>query len=371
MTPTTDSVSTELLRAAGTYPNGATPLVVATTLPAAQPSLGSLETPVDQKRMTSAQVDTDDGRPAPVEFVHSGWYRRREATAAALERTNQRETRRRRFASCGSGYWILRSLKQPTVYKLCVDRCHDRLCVPCQRARATRIVANLTSHLNAGPYRLITLTLKHRDATLKSELDRLYNAFRRIRQSKPWRAKVTGGIAFVEINRNRDTGQWHAHLHIICEGKYFGVGQLSKLWLQTTGDSTNVDIRLVRDTNQAAHYVTKYATKDTDVNALTHPDAFDEYLTATNGRRLVIPFGTWHKWGLLRKPSTEGWIRYCHANELGRNPHHDADVDRVLLQCIQLAMTDPAATQFDLAHIRPPPPQPTRPPELHLQTELF
>lgn len=370
MNTTTHSTSTSLFSAGGTCDRGEAPLTVASTLPPAQPSLGPRETPVENGSVASATTNSEPATTAARDFIHSGWSKRREATAAALDRTRQSHSRILAFKTCGSSYWVLRSCKDPTKFKFAVDRCHDRLCVPCQRARATRIVANLAERLDAGPYRLITLTLKHRNATLKHELDRLYAAFRRIRQTATWKKRVTGGIAFLEVNRNRDTNRWHVHFHIIAEGKYFGVGPLSQLWHRSTGDSTNVDIRLIRDAKHAAHYVTKYATKASDVNAIADANAFDEYVTATARRRLIVPFGTWGKWRLLAKPTEEGWKRYCHANELGLNPHLDDTTVTLLLQCLARVKADPTLTTFDLADERPPPPQLYRPPELHALTDF-
>ena len=365
MKPTSHSTSAALFSADGACDRAQTRLATAATLPPAEPSLGHRETPVENPGVASAETDSSHASTAAWDFIHSGWCKRREATAAALERTHQSHSRILAFNTCGSSYWVLRSCKEPNKFKFAVDRCHDRLCVPCQRARATRIVANLTQHLNAGPYRLITLTLKHRDATLSHELDRLYAAFRRIRQTAAWKKRVTGGIAFLEVNRNRNTHRWHVHFHVIAEGKYFGVGPLSYLWHRSTGDSTNVDIRLIRNTDHAARYVTKYATKATDVNALADEHAFDEYVTATAGRRLIVPFGTWTKWRLLAKPTEEGWRRYCHANELGINPHLDDVTVSLLLRCLAQVRANPALATFDLTEERPPPPQLYRPPELH------
>lgn len=371
MNTTTTSTPTGVTSAAGACNRGATPLTVASTLPAAEPSLDRLETPGRCGPPSCVTVDRTDGSPTPHAFEHGGWTRRRDAVSAALERTRQSLSRRRRFDGCGSGFWILRSVKNPTVYRLALDRCHDRLCVPCQRARAARITANLAAHLANHPYRLVTLTLRHRTEPLSKSLDRLYAGFRRLRNTADWKKHVHGGIAFLEVTRNERDATWHAHFHVLCEGTYYAVGRLTQNWKRVTGDSTIVDIRLVRNPDSVARYITKYATKDTTCDPLRQPDAFDEYLVATAGRRLIVPFGTWARWNLLANPTDEGWTRYCHSNELNRNPHHDPDVDKVLEACVRLALRDPTATQFDLTEVLPRPPQRASPPELHADLLLF
>ena len=254
--------------------------------------------------------------PCPAHFRHSGWWRRRTATYAALRDTGASTSQLRRFARCGSGFWVLRSNDDLTRYKLALDLCRHRWCVPCARARAATITANLLPYIATRTVRFITLTLRHRHEPLARTVERLYRSFAALRRTAAWRRCVTGGMAFFEVVRSANDGCWHAHFHIIAEGRYFPHTDLKDAWHRVTGDSYIVDIRPVRSRHQAAHYVLKYTTKPCNVDPVSQDQHFRELITATASLRTIVAFGTWHRLRLLTPPSTQGWHLYCHADEL-------------------------------------------------------
>ena len=57
-------------------------------------------------------------------------------------------------------------------------------------------------------------------------------------------AKAAGGVMSIEVKRGRNSGLWHPHVHMIwlCN-QAPSASQLSKEWLELTGDSYIVDVR--------------------------------------------------------------------------------------------------------------------------------
>lgn len=173
-------------------------------------------------------------------------------------------------------------------------RCRDRLCPTCARVRSRQTaerVAVATQH--ADSLRFLTFTLKSSDAPLGEQLDRLYASLRSLRRTAEWKAHVWGGIACVEVTRNAETGQWHPHLHVLADGKYWRQASISNAWRAITGDSPVVDIRAVRSRKNAAQYVAKYSAKPTDLK-FWPLHAIADFAAAIHRRRLVLTFGSLH-----------------------------------------------------------------------------
>ena len=55
---------------------------------------------------------------------------------------------------------------------------------------------------------------------------------------------AAGGVMSIEVKRGRNSGLWHPHVHMIwlCN-QAPSASQLSKEWLELTGDSYIVDVR--------------------------------------------------------------------------------------------------------------------------------
>lgn len=247
-------------------------------------------------------------------FRHSGWAKDRAKVRAALVAAGVAGSRISAFSSCGSGLWVQRSIDSPEIFRVVPDLCHDRFCVPCSRQRQLVIRRNLESHLDDSPHRLLTLTVRSETESLEVLVDRLYRAFRRLRTLRFWKNRVTGGAAFLEVTFNPERGSWHPHLHCIIAGKYLDLQDLSSHWLSCTGDSKAVDIRLIRGRSAVLGYVTKYATKAFAPCVLARPEQLKELVGTLAGRRAVISFGKWQKWGLLADPGEAGWALFEHLN---------------------------------------------------------
>jgi hypothetical protein len=254
---------------------------------------------------------------------HQHWHKRRKRVYEAMLLANVSYSRREAFRTCGAGFWLMQNRRDPKAYRACPDYCHDRFCERCQDLRSKCIREGLKTQLTATHYRFLTLTIRHTDLPLSEQLTHLYRSFRRLRGTKLWQAVVDGGIAFLELTRNVDQGQWHPHLHCILSGKWIPAVELQTAWKKATGDSHVIDIRLVRDKMQVATYVSKYATK-----AYTHRDHYPqsclvEAIHALRGRRTVISFGTQAPLKTRMATAAGDWDCICHANELATTDRFD------------------------------------------------
>lgn len=235
---------------------------------------------------------------------------------SALNRTYAGHARTKRFANCGRDWWVMRSTTESDHYKLAVACCHDRFCVPCSAERAHRIKCNLRDHIARRPHKFLTLTLKSTANTLPFQLDRLYRAFRRLRSQSLWRERVRGGAAFCELTLNDQSQLWHLHLHVLLDADFIPQPYLKSAWLAATGDSDVVDIRLVRNWETVATYLSQYATKALPDNVLRTSPKLDELVLALRGRKLVYTFGTWRAFRLLAHASDKSWQRYASLDYL-------------------------------------------------------
>ncbi len=243
-------------------------------------------------------VDHHDGfapaLPPESQFRHQSWAAPRRRIYAAMLRTGQTCRRVQHFAECGSSLWLERD---GTVLSLSCNRCHDRLCLPCQKNRQAAVVEGITLRMLDGDAecRFITLTLKHSDAKLSVQLERLVSCFKSLRKHPDVASRLQGGAWFIEVKLSKDKHRWHPHLHVIAAGSFIDARLLSKAWLQVTGDSYITDIRAIGDARRRAQYVTKYATKPLANEVTLVPAKLDEFVVAIKGRRLYQCFGTWSK----------------------------------------------------------------------------
>jgi len=131
--------------------------------------------------------------------------------------------------------------------------CRDRLCPTCAARRAYRSKGQLlkiTQSMNS--VRFLTLTLRSSPRTLAAAVDHLDKSFKRLRSSRIWSEHVKGGVAVLEVTWRADTRRWHPHLHVLVDGSFFPHSQLKSAWLEASGDSFIVDIRVVHDRAAAA-----------------------------------------------------------------------------------------------------------------------
>lgn len=169
--------------------------------------------------------------------------------------------------------------------------CRDRMCPLCQHHRGRDVAIRVNAAVLAmNAPRFLTLTLKHTDAPLTDQLDRLYQAFRDLRKRPEWKAHVAGGIGTLEVKRSECGRFWHPHLHLLIDGTFWAHKDIKVTWERVTGDSSIVWIEAVHDRSRAANYISTYVAKPADV-AGWQTSWVCEYALALAGRRLVISFG--------------------------------------------------------------------------------
>lgn len=263
---------------------------------------------------------------------HSGWRADRLRILRFLETHRDSDPATPRFANCGSIAWLLASRSEPVNYRIALNRCKHRLCLPCQQARARTIAYNLLDRAPKGRFRFVTLTVKSRPQPLVTTVAHLYGSFKNLRRSPWWKGLVTGGVAFLEITRHKTSGLWHPHLHLLVQGKFIPVDELREKWHATTRDSYIVDVRSPNHTEQVVTYVTAYAARDYDREILRDDSSIGEYLAATKGLRSVFTFGTFTRIRLLQAPKLEGeWDYVLRADELIERALRGEDL------CVQIA----------------------------------
>jgi len=192
---------------------------------------------------------------------------------------------------------------------LLADYCHDRFCRPCAAARSRRLADALTAHVGNRRVRLITLTLRSCRDPLKVQLKRMMLCFRNLRQRPWWQAKVTGGLACIEVTHSAETGLWHPHVHVIACGSYVPQAELSGQWLSVTGDSPVVDVRDGGDVAATCRYVSKYVSKGVPASIMGNVNLACEVVTAFTGTRGYTTFGDWHGLAVTVTDDDTLWIK--------------------------------------------------------------
>jgi hypothetical protein len=269
---------------------------------------------------TSASLDAPETNAHPLRVqsrpqyrIHAPWLEVRERIVDAMLATEDPELLRRADK-------LGRCCQSPNVYvardkfpSLTLGACRDRFCPFCSSSRAKRVrrrVRLILERMNAP--RFITLTVRDDDRPLAVRLDELHQAFRRLRSSKAWKARVVGGVFVLEITRNVEAGTWHPHLHVLVDGEYFDWKVLRSAWEQASRGATVIDIRAVHDRAKAALYLTSYLSKSLDTRRWTPPVLLD-YAKAVRSRRFVGTFGKSHNVRLDQDESDDRAPRTPHA----------------------------------------------------------
>lgn len=241
-------------------------------------------------------------------FRHSGWLAPRTRIWEAMDCPEITERRRAAFATCGSAAWIVRHPDHPERLSVVSCHCHDRFCVPCASEKGALVANNVLRHSKAARIRFITLTIRHVDQPLSDQLDFLIASFRRLRASKLWQIRTTGGVSFLEVKLAEDGHHWHPHLHILQEGRYVPHRALSDEWRKITRTSFVVHIKEPKGRRDVIHYVTKYASKPLGMALTLHADKLREAMLEMRSRRLMTTFGSWRGFRLTERPDSVDWL---------------------------------------------------------------
>lgn len=237
---------------------------------------------------------------------HHNWREKRARVKHILQHAGTGPRGMDAFQNCGAECVVEWSDTEQR-YRLRGSYCHNRHCEPCQKSKASLIVANLRKKLESAPnrkYRFVTLTLRHTpDTALTDQIKRLYTCYKKLRNTKAWKRSQFGGSAMLEV-KLIDNGGWHPHLHLVTEGTWVDKRELQNAWQTVTGDSFVVDIRLLNSKKDVAYYVAKYMTKGTNADVWEDDDKAIEYVCAMRGVRTCATFGCWRGYKLLAKPQS-------------------------------------------------------------------
>jgi len=170
-------------------------------------------------------------------------------------------------------------------------RCKCRLCPLCFKARCRSVfikILHLVQTFDSA--RFITLTPVSNDLPLRQQISDMRAAFAKLRRTKRWKSKVINGVYTIEITYNRKTKRWHPHLHLIVDGEYYEKRELSRDWLQATGNASIVAIKSCPSRKNVAKYISSYVSKSSDISSFPKAKQV-EWSLATHGQRLVQTFG--------------------------------------------------------------------------------
>lgn len=247
---------------------------------------------------------------------------------------------------CGS-YLIFRHYIRPDVYKLlggCSCKRH-LLCPLCAIRRAARSIAiakeKIDSVVPSGPFEafFVTFTVKNGE-DLQERFEHLIQSYKKLLQdrrnarhkrptSDTCYKVVEGGFASYEVTYNKETGEYHPHIHSMIlvplgslptvemeiKGKRVQAPadfqrRLSAEWREITGDSFIVDVRRVAwdsvntdEIMEALVECFKYALKVAIIeNDERDLDILLECYDVLKGRRLQSSFGV--LWGIKLEEQT-------------------------------------------------------------------
>lgn len=325
------------------------------------------------ERVKREWIDERYAPPEPTgvqtEFRHSHWAAARERARRAMVDAGFGLPRRYLFQCCGGGALVKIDALTGDVITTC-HCCHDRWCRACGRIRRQRLARALSEQIPKRKTLALVLTLKSRDEPLGRSLSRLLKCFAKLRASDWWRERVAGGAWVFEVTHPPETGLWHPHLHIIVHADWLQLQELSREWLQATGDSHRVHVSRVNKSHACIAELTKYVGKITH-RTWEHDQALLSHaMVELNGRRLCSTFGTWRSVELQPTGDTallRQWIIWGSVDQLLRlEARKDPDA-----MAIRKALTTGQPLQLDDAKSLPPPSMdPTRdagpaPPDEH------
>lgn len=266
-------------------------------------------------------------------FRHGFWRERREQTLQALRDAGKSRLELERFAACGATGWLFHRPGPPEQFRIGSSKCRNRWCEACAREKRIIVCRNLRANVKATRLRLMTLTLRHSTEPLNDLIDKLYSCWDQLRKTRLIQGSVAGGVAFLEVTRGTEGRSWHPHLHVLWEGRFIPQDQVSKMWKELTGDSWIVDLRPIGDSDAAARYVAKYASKSIPKSVWNDHERFVEVIQTFQGRRTFNAFGSWRKFPLSKVPEPEiGWERICPLSWLIRAARHGSTAANLLLR---------------------------------------
>ena len=230
--------------------------------------------------------------PVAEAFFHSGWRANRAKIAAAMAEAGLPKARRFNFENCGAKPLVMVDRKHDQI-RIMANHCHDRFCQICGKARQLRIAAALKPRITGHRTAFVVLTPRSNDRPLREQITAIYRSAAKLRQTKWWKARVSGGFQCFEITWNPKTRQWHPHLHLLVHFDWLPQDELSHQWSLVADGATVVHVSLVKQDEKAIRECTKYIGKIVHRTVYAEPDLIPVLMQAMKGRRLVTTFGSW------------------------------------------------------------------------------
>lgn len=235
----------------------------------------------------------------PADFVNYQLYRRLRCLGewSKVERIyrhfDEKHGKNRivRLQECRTRAWFIRDKRSGHV-RVAANACRLRWCPICSQAKRYQIQKQVKAWCMSIPdVKFVTLTLAHSNQPLSEQISRLYRCFRNLRLQKWIKEKWKGGVWFFQVKPSESDGCWHPHLHIVLDGEYTDWKRLSQKWEETTGDSFITDIRPVRDIEEVAEYVARYAAQPIPLDKVSD-EQLKELFESLFGSRLSGTWGT-------------------------------------------------------------------------------
>lgn len=221
-------------------------------------------------RVSDSSLDTlpnSHQQPTPYAIEHDYRMQKHRGMCLQLERWIQNccddERLKARLNACGTNAWVETSASTGRA-RVRANKCGTRLCPACRACWSLRQQEKITlaaSEIARPRLKLATLTLRNSSQPLPDCVASLWEAFRRLKNSRLWTKAVYGCIAIIETTYNEANDTWHPHLHLILDANFIPQADLSTKWKNCTKGSPICDIRAIKDLSHVAAYVSKYLTK--------------------------------------------------------------------------------------------------------------
>jgi len=299
--------------------------------------------------MTNAQPAKFDSRPpqldtietsvdAPIPQDYKIWRNSRDPLGynAALELYSSIDEvegshRAEKLKECRTYAWFAVH-KESRQIRVVSNACKLRWCPVCAEARYMHIRSLVREWLlSVRNPKFLTLTMRHTNTPLSSQINALYKHFRNFRLQKLISKKIRGGVWFFQLKRGKKSGEWHPHLHCVIDADYIDKVKLSLDWQNTTGNSFIVDIRRVKDPGKVADYVSRYCSRPAKLTEFSEDDR-TEVFTVCHGRRLAGTWGTGRRIQFNVRPVNEvaEWIRLGSWSDVVTESRYSPIARRVL-----------------------------------------
>lgn len=219
------------------------------------------------------------------------------------------EEKAKRMKDCGN---IVSVNQQGTI--ISANFCKNRYCPICQWRKSRKAFAksyNVQKRMEQKynyNYLFLTLTLRN-TPDLARGIDDILKSFKSLQDTTRYRNVVKGFIRTLEITYNKESKEWHPHLHVILAVKedYFTNAELytdretwASLWKQSAKIEyyPQCDIRKIdnNEREKAIAEVSKYMVKPIDIELSAETEKiYTNLLKSTFGRRLTSTGGDYRK----------------------------------------------------------------------------